>query len=163
MNQYTGLVYAVVKAKLDNYYCISSDIEDCVADVFSNFYIQLFNFDPEISSIKSYLCVIARNHAINIAKKRNFIKSISLDDEESPLQIAEDFIIDSELTDDELRCEVIKAIEDLGDPDTNILFRKFYYGESSKDIAKAIGMSVSNVDIRTHRALNKLRKMFGGN
>ena len=163
MNQYTGLVYAVVKAKLDDHSCVSSDIEDCVADVFSKFYVELFKYDPAISSIKSYLCVIARNHAINIAKKRNFMKSISLDDEESTLQIADDLIIDRDLAEDELRREVIKAIEDLGDPDASILFRKFYYGESSKDIAKAVGMTVSNVDIRTHRALNKLRKMFGGN
>ena len=35
--------------------------------------------------------------------------------------------------------------------------------QSSKDIAKAVGLTVSNVDTRTHRALNKLRKMFGGN
>ena len=162
MNQYAGLVYAVVKSKLDDHCCVSSDIEDCVADVFSKFYIQLFKYDPEISSIKSYLCVIARNHAINIAKKRNYIKSISIEDGESPLRITEDLIIDSDLAEDELRRDVIKAIEYLGDPDTSIIFRKFYYGESSKDIAKAIGMTVANVDIRTHRALNKLRKMFGG-
>ena len=163
MNQYAGLVYAVVKAKLDDHYCVSSDIEDCVADVFTKFYTQRFRYDIEISSIKSYLCVIARNHATNISKKRSSIKSISLDDEESPLQIAEDLIIECDLEEDELRCEVIKAIENLGDPDTSIIFRKFYYGESSKDIAKALGITVSNVDIRTHRALNKLRKMFGGN
>ena len=89
--------------------------------------------------------------------------SISLDDEQSLLQLADDVTIDSELTDEELRREVIKAVEDLGEPDSSIIFRKYYYGESSKEIAKATGLSVSNVDTRTHRALNKLRKMFGGN
>ena len=75
-------------------------------------------------------------------------------------QIAElrEFVIKNEL-----RREVIKAVEELGEPDSSIIFRKFYYGESSKDIAKAVGLTVSNVDTRTHRALNKLRKMFGGN
>lgn len=79
------------------------------------------------------------------------------------MQVADDVIIDSELAEDELRREVIKAVEDLGEPDSSIIFRKFYYGESSKDIAKAVGLTVSNVDTRTHRALNKLRKLFGGN
>lgn len=162
MNQYTDLLYTVVKAKFDGYYYVSSDIEDCVADVFSKFYIELFKYNPDISSIKSYLCVIARNHAINVVKKRNFIKNVSLDDENSPLRISDDFIIDSELEDYELKRKLILAIENLGDPDTSIIFRKFYYGQSSKDIAQALGLTVSNVDVRTHRALDKLRKTFGG-
>lgn len=163
MNQYTGLIYAVVKSKLADSHYVSSDIEDCVADVFSKFYIDMADYDPAISSIKSYLCVIARNHAINIAKKRSLMESVSLDDEASLFQVADDVIIDSELAEDELRREVIQAVENLGEPDASILFRKFYYGESSKDIAQAVGLTVSNVDTRTHRALNRLRKMFGGN
>ena len=162
MNQYTGLVYAVVKCKLESSYYVSSDIEDCVADVFSKFYTELSDYDPTISSIKSYLCVIARNHAINVAKRRALSESISLDDEEFLLEIADDVTIDSELSEEELRCEVIKAVEALGEPDSSIIFRKYYYGESSKEIARAVGLTVSNVDTRAHRALNKLRKMFGG-
>ena len=163
LNQYTGLVYAVVKSRLDGSYYVSSDLEDCVADVFSKFYTELADYDPAMSSIKSYPCVIARNHAINVAKKRSLEGGISLDDEQSLLQVADDVMIDSELADEELRREVIRAVEDLGEPDSSIIFRKYYYGESSKEIAKATGLSVSNVDTRTHRALNKLRKMFGGN
>lgn len=163
MNQYTGLVYAVVKSKLDDSFYVSSDIEDCVADVFSKFYAELSDYDPKISSIKTYLCVIARNQAINVSKRRSLEGGISLDDEQSLLQVADDVLIDSELADDELRREVIKAVEDLGEPDSSIIFRKYYYGESSKDVAKAVGLTVSNVDTRTHRALNKLRKLFGGN
>lgn len=157
MNQYTGLVYAVVKSKLDDSYYVSSDIEDCVADVFSKFYAELSDYDPKISSIKTYLCVIARNQAINVSKRRNLEGGISLDDEQSLLQVADDVMIDSELAEDELRREVIKAVEDLGEPDSSIIFRKFYYGESSKDIAKAVGLTVSNVDTRTHRALDSTR------
>ena len=163
LNQYTGLVYAVVKSKLENSYHVSSDIEDCVADVFSKFYTELSDYDPGVSSIKTYLCVIARNHAINVAKKRSVAESLTLDGEESLLQIADDVTIESELAEDALRCEVIKAVEALGEPDSSIIFRKYYYGESSREIAKAVGLTVSNVDTRTHRALNKLRKMFGGN
>ncbi len=162
MNQYTGLVYTVVKNRLDDSYYLSSDIEDCVADVFCKFYAELSEYDPAISSIKTYLCVIARNQAINLSKRRGIEGGISLDDEQSLLQVASDVMIDSELAEDDLRREVIKAVEDLGEPDSNIIFRKFYYGQSSKEISKAVGLSVSNVDTRTHRALNKLRKMFGG-
>lgn len=72
MNQYTGLVYAVVKSKLDDSYYVSSDIEDCVADVFSKFYAELSDYDPKISSIKTYLCVIARNASSHVTKRSMF-------------------------------------------------------------------------------------------
>ena len=162
MNQYTGLVYAVVKNRLDDSYYLSSDIEDCAADVFIKFYNELSDYDPSISSIKTYLCVIARNHAINIAKKRSLEGGISLDDTDSFHELADDLMIDSSLAEDELRRELIRAVEELGTPDSSIIFRKFYYGQSSKEIADAVGLSVSNVDTRTHRALNKLRNFFGG-
>ena len=102
LNQYTGLVYAVVKSKLDGSYYVSSDLEDCVADVFSKFYAEFADYDPAMPSIKSYLCVIARNHAINVAKKRNLEGGISLDDEQSLLQVADDVMIDSALENEEL-------------------------------------------------------------
>ncbi len=109
--------------------------------------------DPKISSIKTYLCVIAHNQAINVSKRRSLEGGITLDDEQSLLQVADDVLIDSELAEDELRREVIKAVEDLGEPDSSIIFRKYYYGESSKDIAKAVGLTISNVDIRNLRLL----------
>lgn len=161
MDQYAGVVYAVVRQKLEPAYCVSSDIEDCVADVFSKFYAERSTYDPNISSLKTYLCVIARNHAINVSKQRKRKSGSSLD-EESIFASACEVTIDGDADDEELRRRVIKAVEDLGDPDSKIIFRKFYYGESSKEIAKALGLTVSNVDTRTHRALKKLRKTFGG-
>ncbi|MBE6672856.1 MAG: sigma-70 family RNA polymerase sigma factor [Ruminococcaceae bacterium] len=161
IDQYAGLVYAVVKGRLDGFYYVSSDIEDCVADAFSNFYMNLSDYDPSIASIRSYLCVIARNHAINIAKRRSRYENVSYEDETSRL-IADDVMIGGDLAEDAFRRDVIKAVEALGDPDASILFRKYYYGQSGKDIAKVLGLSESNVNTRTHRALQKIRKMFGG-
>ena len=82
MDQYAGLVYAVIKGKLSESYHVSSDIEDCAADVFSEFYTQLSKYDPNVSSIKTYLCVLARHRAIDIVRKREKQKEdLSLDDE----------------------------------------------------------------------------------
>ncbi len=160
MDQYAGLVYAVVRGKLSESFCVSSDIEDCVADVFSDFYGKLEKYDPKISSIKSYLCVLARYHAIDVFRKRERQRGeISIDDSESFIQISAD---ERELDEAELRREVLAAVKDLGEPDTSIIIRKYYLGESSKQIARALKLTVSNVDTRTHRALNKLRKLFGG-
>lgn len=164
LRQYTGLVYTVVRSRLAGSCCLSSDAEDCVADVFSGFYAGLADFDPEKCSIKSYLCVMARNQAVNLAKKRGMLQgAVSLDDEQALLRISDDICIESSLERDALRREVLQAVTELGEPDRSILFRKFYYGSTSREIARDLGLSVSGVDTRTHRALRKLKKQFGGN
>ena len=160
IEQYAGLVYAVVRGRLTDSYCVSSDIEDCVADVFSDFYCNLSSYDPKISSIKSYLCVLARRRAIDVFRKRERAHgNLSTDDSECFIQLAAD---ERELDEAELRREVLDAVRGLGEPDASIIIRKYYLGESSAQIADALKLTVSNVDTRTHRALNKLRKLFGG-
>lgn len=163
MDQYAGLVYAVVKGKLAESCHISSDIEDCVADVFSEFCVDFTKYDPKLSSIKSYLCVLARNNATDILRKREKQRDeISLNDEDDVLQIADEASLESGVAEDDLRRQVFDAVKSFGEPDASIIIRKYYFGESSKEIADALKLTVSNVDTRTHRALNKLRRLFGG-
>lgn len=163
MDEYAGLVYAVVRGRLVGNQFVSTDIEDCVAETFSEFYISLDSFDPERSSIKSFLCVLARNNAIDLLRRRaKEGTTLSIDDDDSFIQVEDDFDIESELTERELVREIFCAIKDLGEPDASIIIRKYYFGESSREISKAMKLSVSLVDTRAHRALNKLRKLLGG-
>ena len=53
--QYAGLVYAVVRGRLADSLYVSSDIEDCVADTFSEFFLDLQKYDPKKSSIRHHL------------------------------------------------------------------------------------------------------------
>ena len=105
-------------------------------------------------------CTQQRNRPF--AKKKKQQGELSTDDENSFIHISDDIDIEGEIAEDELRREVLNAIKSLGEPDSSILIRKFYFGESSKDIANALKLTVSNVDTRTHRSLDKLRKIFGG-
>ena len=50
----------------------------------------------------------------------------------------------------------------MGHPDSDIMFRKYYLGQSSKTIAEKLNMTVSNVDTRAHRAVERLRTKFKG-
>lgn len=43
-----------------------------------------------------------------------------------------------------------------------IIVRKYYLLESSKEIADRLQISVNAVDIRIHRALKKLKSILGG-
>lgn len=163
MDRYAGLLYAVVRDKLSACGCVSSDIEDCVADVFSEFYIGMDRYDPALSSIKSYLCVMARNHAKDILRKRaRQNRHLCQEDAQAVSEIADAYCVESDLMERELRKEVLDAIKNLGEPDASILIGKYYFGISSKELARSLRLSVGNVDTRAHRALQKLKKQFGG-
>ena len=161
MHRYTALLYTVVKGKLQGAYFVSSDIEDLVADTFSEFYLTLDRYDPSVSSIKSYLCVLARNNAVDLLRKRQKQRG-DVSVEEGLLSLAQECSIESELAEKELRQAVMAAIKALGYPDADILWRKYYLCQSAKEIAEALKLSVSVVDTRTHRAVTKLRKHLGG-
>lgn len=159
--QYAGLVYAVVRSKM-HAFC-DTDIEECVSDVFSDFYCGLARFDTERGSIKAWLCVIAKRKAIN--RLRNRLKesgNLSLDDSQTFAQIADTFSVEKDFENREQRETLLQAVRDLGEPDHEILVRKFYLSQPSKEIAERMGMSVSAVDTRVHRAIAKLREKLGG-
>lgn len=164
MRTYTGLLCTVVRGQLTGSPFVSTDIEDCVADAFSNFYTHLDTFDPSVCSIRSYLIVIARRNAVNTAIRRApEWQIVQADDEDIMLEIPDGALSpDAETAEHELCEYVMSAIEAMGPPDSDILIRKYYYNQSADIIATRLGLTVSNVNTRAHRALGKLRKQFGG-
>ena len=147
---YGGLVYAVVRRNLPG--ISDADIEACAADVFAEFYLELGKYDPSKGSVKAWLCTMARHNALDAARKTK--ETLPLDEE----ILSEESSVESELEESELRRAVLSEVKSLPEPDREILLRKFYLGESSKEIAARLKMSVSNVDTRTSRAVEKLRK-----
>lgn len=55
---------------------------------------------------------------------------------------------------------LIKIIMSYEEPDKSIFIRKFILGESSKEISKAIGMTINNINTRISRGRQKIRKDF---
>lgn len=156
MEQYAGLVYAVVKRRLPGDLFCSADVEGCAADTFSEFYLDLDKYDPGKGSVRSWLCVIARHNAQDLVRRRYREAGVIPLDRE--LEAADDgAVLESGLEERELRRAVLEAVEGLGEPDREIILRKYYLGEPTREIAARLGLTASNVDTRTHRAVEKLR------
>ena len=154
--QYAGLVYSVARMRLPENSFGSGEVEDVVADTLSAFYLHLDRYDPDRCSIKSYLCVMAKNRATDILRRSRVI-SLPLDEEiDDGLDVADG------VEESVLRARLIHEIQALGEPDSAILIRKYYLGQGSKEIAADLGLTVSNVDTRTHRAIQKLKMIFRG-
>ena len=164
LKQYAGLVYSIARHKLAGQSFCDADIEHCVADTFSEFYCDLDKYDNAIGSIRSLLCVIARNNAFDCLRRyKKTAGTLSLDNETVAEPVDDHFSIEEELITREFRAELLQEIKSLGEPDCTILLRKYYFNESSKEIAATLALTVSTVDTRTHRAIHKLRNKFGGN
>ncbi len=161
MDRYTGLVYAIVWRKLASV-GTRQDAEECVSDVFLELWYHREALDPSMGSLKAYLATVAKRQAIDVyrriaAKRRHFT------DEELPTcEPGTDTDPASETAERESADALIRAVHALGRPDSEIIIRKYYFGESAKSIGKALKMKENTVNKRAGRALVRLKEIMGG-
>ena len=156
MEKHMGLVGAIIKGKI-GMICTREDIEETASDVFVDFYRNIDSVDLKKGTLRSYLCSIAKNKALNVFRKKS--REVKTDDYDDGI----DFTIDCPSTDDELinaeiRKRLFDEISKLDKTEREIIFRKYYIGEPTKEIAEKMKMTVSAVDTRAHRAIQKLRE-----
>ena len=58
--------------------------------------------------------------------------------------------------------ELLEALEGLGEPDREIFLRKYYLGQRTKEIARALNLRENTVDQKVGRGLKKLRVWLEG-
>jgi len=161
MTQYMGFVYTIVYGKL-SCICKKEDIEECVSDIFYGLYKTRSSINLEKGSITSYLAVLSKRKAIDSYRKHSKAReTVSIDDTDHDW-IPSDADPQKNVTDNETTNILIDKIKALGEPDSQIMIRKYYFGQSSKFIAKALGLKVNTVDKKVSRALNKLKQALGG-
>lgn len=154
--EHYGLVYTIVCNRLRGYAC-AEDIEECVSDVFADFF---FSFDTSFSndgSIKGYLRMLATRRSIDTYRKLSVhAGKIIPVDETQQLASGENLAEYAEQA--EISRLLLQSIEELGEPDSTIILQRFYFGHSSKEIANGLSITSSAVRKRCRKALAKLKK-----
>lgn len=142
------------------------DIEECINDTYLKFWKNIESYDLEKASVKTYLKIILRNTAINrlrdISRKEDNLSHEDLSD------IALSYADDSQNVERKVinteKVDLLNSIiEDMPKKDREISIRRFFYLQSSKDISKAILMTVSAVDSRISRIKSKIKNTFEEN
>jgi RNA polymerase sigma-70 factor (ECF subfamily) len=160
MDRYTPFVYTIVHGKLS--LTCKNDIEECVSDVFYELYKTRNSINLEKGSLKAYIAVLAKRKAIGVFRKSGkWAGEVYIDGAEGEW-IADSADVEQGVIDCETRRELLRNVKSLGEPDSSIIIRKYYYGQSSKVISKALGLKVNTVDKKVSRALVKLREALGG-
>ena len=157
MDQYAAFVYTIVHGKLSNI-CAKQDIEECVSDIFYEIYRTRNAINLAKGSLKSYIAVLSKRKAIDIYRKHQ--KTVAhLSNAEFDLDLVVSNVdIERDLIDSEASEYLINAIKALGEPDSQIMIRKYYFGQSTKPISRALGIKENTVDKKVSRALDKLEQ-----
>ena len=131
------------------------DQEDCLSEVAMRVWEKIEQFNQERGSWKTWLTAITRNAALNYTRD-NSVEEIP-DDIPSSEPSPEELIIQKER-----QSAVNYALRQLSPKDRMLFYRKYYYLQSTAQIASELGMTERSVEGKLYRLKKQLRKMLGG-
>lgn len=135
--------------------------EEFVSDVFYTFSKQIGDIDLQKGTIKAYLSIIAKRKAIRKYYEQIRNQSLySIDEEDTTIEMISKENVEESILERERRAKLIEEINGLGRPDSEIMIRKYYYGQTAEEIGRELNMKSKTVAKRAERTLNKLRKRF---
>lgn len=157
--EYINYVYTIVYNKLRS--CATKeDIEECVSDVFLAVFLNYHNNQGLDGDLKGYIGTIASRKAINKYHSLTARSGRTVSMEDYFADIPDSSRVEENAEKSELRDIMIRLIKSLGDPDSTIIFQKFYFNRSSKEIAKKLSMTSGAVRVRCSRAMSRLEKLL---
>lgn len=134
------------------------DREDCLSEVSMRVWEKIGQFDGEKGSFHAWLTAITRNTELNHARKASGSSAEELSESTpSPELSPEETLLKKE------RQEALKtALSRLSYKDRLLFYRKYYYRQSTAQIAAELGMTERAVEGKLYRVKKQLRKSLGG-
>ena len=135
------------------------DREDCLSETVLRVWERIGQFDGKRGSWAAWLTAIARNTALNHARSNARQGGVGEVDERtpSPEPGPEETVLRQER-----QAAVREALELLSVGDRALFYRKYYYLQSTAQIAAELGMSERAVEGRLYRLKKRLRRLLGG-
>lgn len=135
------------------------DREDCLSEAAMRVWEKAEQFDRERGSWNAWLTAVTRNAALNYTRssRRHDEAEAIPADTPSPEPTPEEAVMQKERQ-AALRC----ALGRLSPRDRMLFYRKYYYRQSTAQIASELGMTERAVEGKLYRLKKQLRKMLGG-
>lgn len=152
---YGALMKYIIAPILPN----AQDQEDCLSEIAMQVWEKIEKFDSQRGSWNAWLTAITRNYALNYkrnSKVHNSIEEIA-SDIPSPEPNPEEQIIQQER-----QTAINRALQRLSPKDKILFYRKYYYFQSTTQIASEMGMTERGVEGKLYRIKKQLRKLLGG-
>lgn len=155
MQKYTKLLWKIVSAVLVDTASVQ-DVEECVADVFIEFWLYPNKYNPKRGKLSSWLSMVARSKAIDRYRQTVKKKEVSIDDE---IVVYHSEILTGIVRKEEQE-KLSSYVETLDGLDKEILIRRFYYEQKPKEIAVALNLPKKQIENHLYQTKLKLRKMM---
>ena len=135
------------------------DREECLSEVSRRVWSRVAQFDPARGSGTAWLTAITRNTARNYHRSAQNRRDTQAIPEGTPAPGAspEEAILQAERS-----AALHDALARLGQNDRALFYRKYYYLQSTAQIAAELGMTARAVEGRLYRLKKQLRRMLGG-
>ena len=136
------------------------DAEECVNDSYMKIWKHAGRLDLEKASLKTYLKVVVRNTALNRLRQIKKEQSLRAEDGDSLLETCVDIRLDCEQH--VVQKEEMEALEcvlkELKEKDRELVLRRYFYLQPSKEIAERMDMTITAVDSRLCRLRLKMKQ-----
>ena len=145
LGQYGALLRYVVKPILPR----EEDREDCLSEISLRIWERVGSFTEDRGTLAAWLTAIARNMALNHARREGLRASEELSQQAAVLRR-------------ERQETLRRALEALDQRDWLLFYRKYYYCQSTAQIARELGLTERAVEGRLYRIKARLRQRMGG-
>lgn len=150
--QYGPMVQYIVRGILRD----AQDTEECVSDVFLHVWERFASFDRAKGTLAAWMTAVARNAAVDRLRRRR-APDETWDEQTGASPSPEEVVLRRE------RTQLLqKAVDALGTSEQMLFYRKYYYLQSTAQIAAEMGLTERAVEGRLYRLRRHLQKALGG-
>ena len=135
----------------------AQDREECLSDAALRVWERIETYDPARGTWTAWLTALTRNAALNRARKQ-----VSSGEELSSELPSAEPTPEERLLQQERRQALLSALGRLGQKERVLFYRKYYYRQSTAQIAAELGMTERAVEGRLYRIKKTLREQLGG-
>ena len=133
------------------------DREECLPETAMKVWDKIGQYNPGRGSFTTWLTVLVRNTALNYCRDKGNYDEQLTDDLVSSEPSGEEAVLRKELRD-----TLADALGRLNTRDRILFYRKYYYMQSTAQIAAEVGMTERAVEGRLYRIKKRLREWLGG-
>ena len=152
LQRYGPLIRYVLRSILPD----ERDREECYADISLKIWQAAGSFDGEKGTLKAWLTALSRNAALNHARRVQ--RDMPLEDTVPHSGGS----AEEELLRRELRRRLQDTVKAMLPEERNLFYRKYYYCQSSAQMAAELGLTERAVEGRLYRLRQRLRQQLGG-
>ena len=159
IRRHRGLLYYIIRPIVGD----ENLVDDCFSTVTEIIIRNYDKYDSDKGTLTAWLTRVARNRALNFVQNKNYAMTAGeLQDAAQMEELSDHKTPEDHLIRKENMAELEAALKSLDKLEAEILLRKYYYMQETRQIGAELGLSERAVEGRLYRIKKKMMKKMGG-